>query len=179
MSRMVEVADAITNEEIEAAAAYFSALKPRSVIRVVESANAPTTRVVDWHLAVAATPGTEPLGPRIIEVPENLEQFQRRDGRSRWVAYVPPGSIQRGEKLVISGNGSTVPCGSCHGQDLQGVGLIPGLAGRSPSYLVRQLYDLRAGVRAGAGSGPMKPVVEKLSMDDMISVAAYAASLDP
>src|SRR5215469_3923775 len=76
---MVGTARAITSEEIEAAAAdYFSALKPHSAIRVVEAANAPTTRVVDWHLAVASTSGTEPLGRRIIEVPENLEQFERQ-----------------------------------------------------------------------------------------------------
>ncbi|MBV9725784.1 MAG: cytochrome C-binding protein [Gammaproteobacteria bacterium] len=176
---MVRTARAINAEEIEVAAAYFSILKPRSVIRVVEAANAPTTRVVDWHLAVALTPGTEPLGQRIIEVPENLEQFERRDGRARWVAYVPPGSVRRGQTLATTGGGKTIPCSTCHGQDLKGVGLIPAIAGRSPSYLMRQLYDLSAGVRAGAGMAPMKPVVEKLSMDDMISVVAYAASLDP
>jgi cytochrome c553 len=176
---MVRTARAISTEEIEAAANYFSILKPRSVIRVVEAAIAPTTRVVDWHLAVASIPGTEPLGERIIEVPENLEQFERRDGRARWVAYVPPGSVQQGETLATTGGGKTVPCSTCHGQGLKGVGSIPGIAGRSPSYLIRQLYDLRAGVRAGAGSASMKPVVEKLSMDDMISVAAYVASLNP
>jgi cytochrome c553 len=176
--RMVkEVANAITSEEIDAAAEYFSALKPRAAIIVVEAVNAPKTRVVDWHLT--STPGTEPLGQRIIEVPESLEQFERRDGRSRWVAYVPPGSVDRGQKLVMSGGGKTVPCSSCHGPDLKGTGPIPGIAGRSPSYLVRQLYDFRAGVRGGAGSALMKPVVEKLSIDDMISLAAYAASLAP
>jgi cytochrome c553 len=175
---MVDTARAITNEEVEAAAAYFSALMPRSAIRIVEAANAPNTRVVDWHLAVALTAGTEPLGQRIIEVPENLEQFERRDGRSRWVAYVPLGSVQRGHKLT-SGGGKTVPCGTCHGPDLKGLGPIPGIAGRSPSYLIRQLYDFRAGVRAGAGSALMKPIVAKLSMEDMISLAAYAASLNP
>jgi cytochrome c553 len=87
--RMVEIANAITTEEIKAAADYFSALKPRSAIRVAEAVNAPKTRVVDWHLAEASTPGKELLGQRIIEIPENLEQFERRDGRSRWVAYVP------------------------------------------------------------------------------------------
>jgi cytochrome c553 len=128
---------------------------------------------------VALTAETEPLGQCIIEVPENLEQFERRDGRSRWVAYVPLGSVQRGRQLVISGGDKTVPCGTCHGPDLKGLGPIPGIAGRSPSYLVRQLYDFRAGVRAGAGSALMKPVVEKLSLDDMISLAAYTSSLNP
>jgi cytochrome c553 len=177
--RMVEIANAITTEEITAAADYFSALKPRSAIRVAEAVHAPKTRVVDWHLALASTAGKEPLGQRIVEVPENLEQFERRDGRSRWVAYVPPGSVQRGQELVTSGGGKTVPCGICHGPDLKGLGPIPGIAGRSTSYLIRQLYDFRAGVREGTGSALMKPVVEKLSMDDMISLAAYAASLNP
>lgn len=176
---MVDTARAITNGEIEAAAAYFSALMPRSAIKIVEARNAPKTRVVDWHLAVALTGGTEPLGQRIIEVPENLEQFERRDGRAHWVAYVPLGTVQRGAKLVTIGSGTTVPCVFCHGPNLKGLGTIPGIAGRSPSYLIRQLYDFRAGVRVGAGSALMKPVVEKLSMDDMISLAAYAASLSP
>lgn len=178
--RMVkEVADAITSEEIDAAAQYFSALRPRSAARIVEALKAPKTRVVDWHLAVDLIAGTEPLGQRIIEVPENLEQFERRDGRSRWVAYVPLGSVQRGHELVTTGGGKTVACGTCHGPDLKGVSPIPGIAGRSPSYIIRQLYDFRAGVRAGAGSALMKPVVDKLAMDDMISLAAYVASLSP
>jgi len=174
-----EVADAITSDEIDAAAEYFSALRPRSAVRIVEALKAPKTRVVDWHLAVASTLGLEPLGGRIIEVPENLEQFERRDGRSRWIAYVPPGSVQRGRTLATSGGNKTATCGVCHGPDLRGLGPIPGIAGRSPSYIIRQLYDFRAGVRAGAGSALMKPVVEKLAMDDMISLAAYVASLSP
>lgn len=176
---MVDTARAITNQEIEAAAAYFSALTPRSAIKIVEAANVPKTRVVDWHLAVASIPGTEPLGQRIIEVPENLEQFERRDGRSRWVAYFPPGSVARGQRLATSVGAKTISCAICHGPDLKGLGPIPGIAGRSPSYLIRQLYDFRGGVREGAGSALMKPVVEKLSMDEMISLAAYAASLSP
>ena len=140
---------------------------------------APKTRVVDWRLAVASPLGMEALGQRIIEVPENLEQFERRNGRARGVAYVPPGSVQRGQKLVTTGGGKTVSCTICHGPDLKGVGPIPGIAGRSPSYVIRQLYDFRAGARAGAGSALMRGVVEKLSMDDMISLAAYVASLNP
>ena len=62
---------------------------------------------------------------------------------------------------------------------MKGLGPIPGLAGRSPSYVVRQLYDFKTGARAGAWSGLMTPVVDQLSVDDMIAVAAYVASLSP
>lgn len=169
----------INDQEIEAAAAYFSALQPRAAIRVVEAESVPKTKVTGWHLAVAADDETEPLGQRIVEVPENLEYFALRDGRARFIAYVPPGSVQRGQALVASGNSKTVACGICHGPDLKGLGPIPGLAGRSPSYVVRQLYDFKTGARAGAWSALMAPVVEELSVDDMISLAAYAASLSP
>jgi cytochrome c553 len=176
---MISTAKAINDEEIEAAAAYFSALRPRAAIRVVEAKIVPKTKVTGWHLAVAAEHETEPLGQRIVEVPENLEYFALRDGRARFVAYVPPGSVQRGQELVASGRGNTVACSVCHGPDLRGLGPIPGIAGRSPSYVVRQLYDFKTGARAGAWSALMTPVVEELSVDDMISVAAYAASLSP
>jgi cytochrome c553 len=176
---MISTAKGINDQEIEAAAAYFSALQPRAAIRVVEAESVPKTKVTGWHLAVAADDETEPLGQRLVEVPEKLEYFALRDGRARFVAYVPPGSVQRGQALVDSGRGKTVACGICHGPDLKGLGPIPGIAGQSPSYIVRQLYDFKTGARAGAWSALMAPVVEELSVDDMISVAAYAASLSP
>jgi cytochrome c553 len=176
---MIATAKAINDQEVEAAAAYFSALPPRAAVRVVEAESVPKTKVTGWHLAVASEHETEPLGQRIVEVPEKLEYFALRDGRARFVAYVPPGSVQRGQALVASGGGKTVACGICHGPDLTGLGPIPGIAGRSPSYLVRQLYDFKTGARAGAWSALMIPVVEQLSVDDMISLAAYAASLSP
>ena len=176
---MIATASASDDQESAAAAAYFAALQPRAAIRVVEADSVPKTKVTGWHLAVATEHETEPLGQRIVEVPENLEYFALRDGRARFVAYVPPGSVQRGQALVASGSGKTVACGICHGPDLKGLGPIPGLAGRSPSYVVRQLYDFKTGARAGAWSGLMTPVVDQLSVDDMIALAAYAASLSP
>jgi cytochrome c553 len=41
------------------------------------------------------------------------------------------------------------------------------------------LHDFKSGARAGSGSELMKPVVEKMTLDDMIALAAYAASLPP
>ena len=56
---------------------------------------------------------------------------------------------------------------------------MPALAGRSPSYIVRQLYDMRHGMRNGQWAALMKPVVAGLSEEDMVAIAAYTASLAP
>ena len=174
------VAKAVTDAEVQVAAAYFASIKPRSVVRIVEAGTVPKTYVTGWHLALDKSGGNEPLGERIIEVPDDLARFVSRDARLRFTGYVPIGSIQKGRDLAVGKNGGkAVPCGICHGAELKGLGLIPGIAGRSPSYIVRQLYDFKHGFRAGASSALMRPVVEKLTVNDMISLAAYAASLPP
>jgi cytochrome c553 len=176
---MIALSQAATAAEVEAAAAYFAALKPRAIIKVVETDTVPKTLVSGWHLAAVKTGEQEAIGQRIIEIPEDLERFISRDARSRFIAYVPPDGIQKGQGLAVTGGGKTVQCGVCHGADLKGLGPIPGIAGRSPSYIVRQLYDFKHGARAGTGSALMKPSVEKLTVEDMIALAAYAASLPP
>jgi cytochrome c553 len=45
--------------------------------------------------------------------------------------------------------------------------------------MFRQLYDFKSGARHGADSGLMRPAVEQLSVDDMIALVAYTASLMP
>jgi cytochrome c553 len=176
---MISLAKAATDAEIEAAAAYFSALKTRAVVRVVESDSVPRTYVTGWHFAAMGKGEQEALGQRIVEMPEVFEHFESRDTHARFVAYVPPGSIEKGRALAATGGGKTVQCASCHGPELKGVGAIPGLAGRSPTYLVRQLYDFKHGARAGTEGVQMKPTVKDLAVEDMIALAAYVASLAP
>jgi cytochrome c553 len=177
---MISLAKAATDAEFEAAAAYFSALKPRAVIKVVETDTVPKTFIMSNHFAVASGGEREPIGQRIIEVPEALEQFVNRDTHAQFIAYVPKGSIAKGEALVKTGGaGTTIQCATCHGLNLKGMSAWPGIAGRSPSYIVRQLYDIKSGARAGAGSALMKPVVARMSEDDMVAIAAYLASLAP
>lgn len=177
---MVATATAATDDEVRAAADYFAALPVRSWIRVVESATVPTTKVTGWMRVAAEPAGTEAIGQRILELPEDVERTELRDSRSGFVAFVPPGSVERGRLLATTGdNGRTVVCALCHGGDLRGLGPIPALAGRSPSYLVRQLHDLRNGHRNGPWAPLMKPVVAGLSDEDIIGLAAYAASLPP
>lgn len=177
---MISVAKGATAEEVATAAAYFSHLKARKLITVVETDVVPKTHVVGWVLAPVNERDKEPIGHRIIETPKDVEQFESRDARSEFIAYVPVGSVAKGEALAKSGgNGKTTQCGLCHGPDLKGLELIPGISGRSPSYLVRQLYDFQQGKRAGLVAAPMAAVVSKLDEDDVIALAAYAASLAP
>jgi cytochrome c553 len=178
MSLKVTLAKAVNDDEIALAAAYFSSIKPRATIRVVETETVPKTVVAAWFLVPAAGGETEPIGERIIEIADDLERFVSRDARVTFTANVPVGSIQKGRHLA-AGTGGAVACGACHGTDLKGVGDIPGIAGKSPTYLFRQLYDYKQGLRTGPGSAVMTPLAEKFSINDMIALSAYAASLAP
>jgi len=176
---MIKLAKAVTDEELKEAAAYFASIKPRANIVVVETDTVPKTQVTDLFLApIEGSSDKESIGQRIIEIPENVENFVSRDTRVRFIAYVPPGSIQKGRQLAMSGDPS-VQCTACHGADLRGNGVLPTIAGRSPTYLFRQLYDFKSGARKGPNSDTMKPAVEKLTVADMIALVAYSASLAP
>jgi cytochrome c553 len=176
---MYAIAAAATPEEVKIAAGYFSRLKYKKWIRVVEADRVPKFEISSHNMLVKAKgDGTEPLGLRIAEMPEDLDRVELRDPSLGFVAYVPNGSIAKGKKLVDSGNGA-FPCASCHGADLKGTGNVPGLAGRSPSGIVRQLYDIQHGTRTGAALDPMKPEVATMTDENRIDIAAYLASLKP
>ena len=144
---------------------------------MIESPTAPRTVVAGWMLKKAPGNSTEPIGSQIVELAEDVARFELRDSRTPFVVYVPTGSLARGADLVTTGSaGRTLPCAVCHGADLKGLADVPPIAGRSPSYLFRQLYDLRGATRKGAASELMKPVVANLTDADMVAIAAYLAS---
>ena len=178
---MINIAKAMTEEEIRSAALYFSSMPWTDWIRVIETDTVPKTRIAGGMFIRLDGQETEPIGSRIIEAPENTENTEvLRDPRSGFVAYVPKGSVAKGEALVVNGgSGKTTACSVCHGAGLKGLGPVPGLAGRSPSYMVRQMYDMQTGARKGQWAELMKPVVAKLDADDMIAIAAYTASMKP
>lgn len=170
----------MTDAEILAAAQYFSALKPKRNVKVVEVET--ISKIGEARLFFTKSPGggTEPLGRRIVEFPDNEEQFELRDTHSTFTAYVPVGSVARGEALAkTGGSGTTLACAICHGPALKGVGPIPTIAGRSPTYIVRQLYEFKTGGRSAGASALMKQAVERLSPEDIIALAAYVGSLEP
>lgn len=175
---MALIARAISDEESAIAAAYFAKIKPKSYLKVIETSTPPRTVDRSWILTRHPEGGREPIDNRVIEIPADFERFERRDGRIQWLIYVPPGSVAKGRALALGRNGRPeAACVACHGQDLQGMGDIPGLAGRSPSYMARQLTDFRTGARAGPGAPPMKMIADELSATDVVNVTAYLASL--
>jgi cytochrome c553 len=177
---MIAIAKAMTDDEIKASAEYFGSMKWTPWIKVVETNTVPKTYTnVGMFLPLEGNE-KEPLGQRIIETPVDVEASEGlRDPRSPFIAYAPFGSIAKGKALVTRGNGKTLACGACHGQDLKGLGPVPGLAGRSPSYLVRQMYDMQQGTRHGSWTELMKTVVSGLSQEDMLNIAAYTSSRTP
>jgi cytochrome c553 len=140
----------------------------------------PKTYVNPSNMRVALPGGgTEPIGNRIVELPEDEAAAIARDPRSGFIAFAPTGSIARGKALVTTGGGETTACVICHGPALKGIGTAPAIAGRHTGYLVRQLYFFQNGSRSGPSEALMHNVVQRLTDADMVAIAAYVASLQP
>lgn len=176
---MAKEARSITDSDMQLAAGYFSKLLYTPRVRPVETATVPETHWSDFVLVPNSNGAREPIGKRIIETPVDVEAREAGDDHVESIAWVPPGSIERGETIASKGIGTAAACESCHGGKLQGVGNIPPLAGRPPTYIVRELIRFRLGQRTNPGAAPMRFEVSHLTLEDMIDVAAYAASRKP
>ena len=178
--RMNGIAMEMTDKEIQEAAEYFAALPVRPFQKVVETDMVPKTYLGNGRMRFVDPGGAmEPIGARIITVPQDVERVRLRDPYVGFVSYVPMGSLARGKNLVETGGGKTMNCGLCHGVDLKGQGSIPRLTGMHPIYTARQLYWFKDGSRNGIDAPLMKPWVAGLNDDDIIAISAYLASLEP
>ena len=181
---MDAIAKAISDDDAAQSAAYFASLKPFPYIKVVEATMAPKSYVIQGGMRLPwPSGGEEPLGQRIIVLPEDAERILARDIHgSGTIAYVPPGSIARGKELVETGGaGKTVSCKACHGEDLKGnpLGDVPRIAGLQPIYIFRQMYSIQHWTRTGDSVSLMNAPMKNLSEEDMIAIAAYVGSLAP
>jgi cytochrome c553 len=178
---MITIAQGISDDDALAASQYFAALEPGISTQVTETDTVPKSYVGSGAMRFAE-PGAEkePIGNRIIVVPQDEARAKSRDPHSGFIDYVPVGSVAKGEALVTTGDGGkTIPCAICHGEALKGLGEVPSIAGRPPIYVVRQLNDMKTGARSGISMALMKAVVDKLTVEDMVAIAAYLGSRAP
>lgn len=177
-NEMARIAAWLTEEEKQEVAEYFSSIPFRSMVRVVESSEAPQVNASLNRLLMAdeAAPW-QPLGNQIVEVAEDAEETEiMRNPRGTFIAYVPVGSVAKGELLATTGGGKSFACSICHGDDMRGLADVPSIAGRTASYTMRQLWDMKQGTRKNP---LMESVVESLSAEDMMNITAYMATLPP
>jgi cytochrome c553 len=180
-ARMNAIAKEMSDEEIRQASEWFAKLKPTGFTRVVEAAMVPKTFVGQGRMRFVQPGGEmEPIGNRIITLPQDQARARLRDPHSGFIAYVPVGSIAKGRALVeTGGSGKTIACSICHGDTLKGLGDVPRLAGLHPIYIARQLYLFKDGTRNGIDAQLMRKPVAKLDDDDILALAAYLGSLAP
>ena len=175
---MIGFAKATTVEEDRAAAEWFAQQPYPRRMKVVESKTAPKVRLQGgMHMAIPAADGGGMIpikADEIVEVPEDNLRAEARDTRMPFIAYVPPGTLNRGKQAAAK-----YQCATCHGANLEGIGPVPPLAGRSPSYTMRQLFDMKSGARRGPWAELMKPIVSAMSTQDMLAVSAFAGSIQP
>ena len=178
---MNDMTEKLSDEDARQASEWFAALKPKVWQSVVETDRVPKT-FINMHLMRMPLlgAGDEPIGKRIIELPQDPAGAESRDPHSGFIAYVPKGSIARGKEFVTTGgNGKTIQCAICHGPSLGGLAEVPAIAGHSPMYLFRQLYYFKDGSRHGSMGALMKGVVAQMTQDDMLAIASYVGSLPP
>jgi cytochrome c553 len=180
-ARMNIIAAGLPEEDMRTAVTWFANLKPAVWYKVEEAETVPKSWVNGGRMRLPLPGGgTEPLGNRIITMPQDAARVESRDPHSGFIAYVPRDSIKKGQELATTGgSGKTISCAICHGEGLKGLGDVPRLAGIHPIYIVRQLFNFQVGANTSTASALMKKVVANLSEDDMIHLAAYAASLEP
>lgn len=171
------IAETVSEADLAAAAAYYAAIPRRSSVRVVEADTAPRAINAGYIYAAAPEGGTEPIGHRIVEMPDDIERFELRDPTVRYTAWVPNGAIAQGARLAARwGPSGGYACSACHGAHYEGIGAVPPLSGRSPTGIVRQLAAFRSGARHGGSAELMRQVAADMSADDMIALAAYLAA---
>tara|TARA_E500000331_G_scaffold199309_1_gene191440 strand:- start:5898 stop:6983 length:1086 start_codon:yes stop_codon:yes gene_type:complete len=176
-NEMSIIAKLLTEEEIKQVAEYYSSISFKPLVKVIESELAPQVRMTTNRLMIPLDKPFMPLDNFIIEVPEYPERTAiMRDPRAGFITYAPIGSLDKGRSLVSTGEGKTIPCNICHGLELKGSGEIPGIVGKTASYIMRQLWDVKLGARK---SPEMLPTVINLNEQDLMAISAYLASINP
>ncbi len=179
---MIEMALELSDKDIRDVAAYFTHVprQQQKWIRVVETSRAPATHVGAGGVRFFDKGGeTVPVPPDMIYEVAESEEVELRNFHFGFADYVPVGSLAKGRIVSLGNHGQMRSCASCHGEDFRGHDDAPRLAGRGAYYLIRQLADMKSGVRKGAALGKMKDIIPHLSDADILNVSAFMASRAP
>ena len=176
---MIAMLKIISDAEIREAAEYFAALKPTPWIRVVETDTVPKTYT-------ARPPGASCIrtaAPSRSATASSSCLRTRGGGRSRshlgLCRLCAEGQHRAGQGLVTTGGGKTLPCRICHGPTQRGLGDVPGIAGQHPDYIVRQLWNMQNGDRAGTYAALMKQWSTSSPSTTCWRSRAFVASMAP
>jgi len=134
-------------------------------------------------MLVASDPSaTEPIAQRIIETPEILEQTRTPRRPLRLRRLRPVGSIPKKARrwLSTARREAGRACVHLPRSRPERLGKVAALAGRSPSYIVRQLYDMKSGARVGIAAqkneASRRPAYPRRPWT---AIAAYVAVTQP
>ena len=176
---MLKIARAMTDAEIDASAKYFAQQKLRAArVRDREPAHtARRARGVDLRGSPRHRRSRRPAA-RSHQRTRATRTPRRSPGIHRPMCR-PAASTAASASSSRAMAARRQPCATCHLANLKGTDKIPPIAGRSPTYLLRQMLAFRNGRRTGEAAQQMKPVVEKLTLNEMIDVVAYLGSLVP
>ena len=163
---MIAMAKVLSDAEVKAAADYFAALKPtpgfNKVRRSRQGAGEPTSARAACG-SRSPTAVIEPIGSRIIVLPQDAERAELRDPKSGFIDFVAEGQHRQGRGAGGRRRRQDAsPAPSATARTLKGLGEVPGIAGRPATYIFRQLNDMKTGNRSGPWVELMKPVVAKL-----------------
>ena len=90
-----------------------------------------------------------------------------------------PAEIERKKQQVAAGDpfssikGLWAGCAACHGQQGQGVGVFPKLAGRNAEYIVQRLYQYQKRETVGSMSSTMWGQAAMLSDNDIDTIGKF------
>jgi cytochrome c553 len=139
-------------------------------------------QIADFKAGTRTHPVMTPIA-QAMSVEDAVSAARHYAGQPRpkaGASTVDPAVIARGKHLAINGAGDrqVPPCFKCHAVDGLGVApAFPAIAGQHAAYTVSQLQAWKTGARTNDPQKLMKAVAEKLTDDDIRSVAEYLATL--
>src|SRR5260370_25035723 len=95
---MNPIAQATYDDDAKAAADYFAAQKPTQWVKVMEADMVPKTWVNQARMRLPLpSVAMEPIGSRIIELPQDPALATARDPKPGLFAYAPPQRMAKGD----------------------------------------------------------------------------------